>query len=598
MYYWQTKQKLDNNNYLVEKELGTGGFGITYLVKEQSTDRLLAIKTLNLLAQARSDFQQLQIKFINEAITLANCRHPNIVRVYRLFEERELFHMVMEYIDGKDLGEYIREKGKLSELQAIKVITKVAKALSFVHRQNFLHRDIKPENILLRYRDRTPILIDFGIARQLIPGQTIHTMTSEQTKHYAPIEQYQRRSNYGPWTDIYALAATLYYLVTGKKPTPSHWRQENVALISPQEHEPRLSNHVNRAILKGMELKPEQRPKSVSEWLQLLKPPPKLRSRFDRDTSSPTFKFETVLVNCQGQIVSSANLAARYFRENLGNGIFLDMVAVPRGKFYMGTEDAEIRRLIQKYSRDWYLNERPKHSVTVPDFYLSKFLVTQEQWEFVALLPKIDRDIQPNPSYFKGKQRPVENISWHDAIEFCARLSTYTGKNYRLPTEAEWEYACRAGTTTPFSCGKTISGKLANYDENYTYGNELPGSYRESTTIVGQFPPNPFGLYDMHGNVWEWCADDYHENYENAPNNGSAWLAKPKNIYKVLRGGSWFYLPSYCRSASRHRFNSDKTDNGIGFRCVVSKTQILPFKFNRADVKNLGIIDLKYDLFS
>jgi formylglycine-generating enzyme required for sulfatase activity len=170
-------------------------------------------------------------------------------------------------------------------------------------------------------------------------------------------------------------------------------------------------------------------------------------------------------------------------------------------------------------------------------------------------------------SRFKGDKLPVESVSWEDAVEFCARLSKATRKEYGLPSEAQWEYACRAGTTTPFNFGETISSDLANYNSNYTYQNESKGKYREHITEVGSFLPNGFGLYDMHGNVWEWCADTYHENYQGAPNDGSVW-GKRTNIF-VLRGGSWNQPPGGCRSSYRSWGAPDYLNSALGFRCVL-----------------------------
>ena len=153
---------------------------------------------------------------------------------------------------------------------------------------------------------------------------------------------------------------------------------------------------------------------------------------------------------------------------------------------------------------------------------MGKYPVTQAQWRFVAAqLPQVNRELEIDPSRFKGDNLPVETISWLDAEEFCQRLSHHTGRLYRLPSEAEWEYACRAGTTTPFHFGETISPEFANYNGEYTYGNGEKGVYRKQTTPVGSFQvANPFGLYDIHGNVWEWCADDWHKNYQGAPSDG------------------------------------------------------------------------------
>jgi formylglycine-generating enzyme required for sulfatase activity len=165
-------------------------------------------------------------------------------------------------------------------------------------------------------------------------------------------------------------------------------------------------------------------------------------------------------------------------------------------------------------------------------------------------------------------------VNWYEAKEFGDRLSVYTGRKYRLPSEAEWEYACRAGTITPFYFGETMTSDLANYDGNYTYAGEAKGKYRGETSPVGKFPPNAFGLYDTHGNVWEWCADTWHDSYEGAPTDGSAWLENG-NGRSPLRGGSWYDSPEFCRSAFRSIYNEagrNLIDNDLGFRvaCDIS----------------------------
>ena len=181
------------------------------------------------------------------------------------------------------------------------------------------------------------------------------------------------------------------------------------------------------------------------------------------------------------------------FSEDLGNGVTLEMVAIPGGTFMMGSPEGE-----------GYNKEKPQHEVTLQPFLMGKYSVTQAQWREIASLPKVNKDLNPELSYFTGNNRPVEQVSWDDAVEFCERLSRKTrrGYRYRLPSEAEWEYACRAGTTTKYHFGETITDQLANYNRNLS-----------ETTSVGQFMPNSFGLYDMHGNVMEWCQDDWHNNY-------------------------------------------------------------------------------------
>jgi formylglycine-generating enzyme required for sulfatase activity len=240
------------------------------------------------------------------------------------------------------------------------------------------------------------------------------------------------------------------------------------------------------------------------------------------------------------------------------------MVAIPPGQFKMGSPDGQ-------GSND----EHPQHLVTVSAFFMGKYPITQAQWKAVASLPKIECDLDLNPSKFSGNNRPVEQVSWYAAVEFCMRLSKATGRDYRLPSEAQWEYACRAGTTTPFYFGETITPDLANYDGNYIYADGPKGIYRQETTPVGKFPPNAFGLYDMHGNVWEWCADTWHDNYKDAPTDGSVWIENGDDNRSPLRGGSWGINPFDCRSAFRYTFN--RRDNrylNSGFRvvCVFGRT--------------------------
>jgi formylglycine-generating enzyme required for sulfatase activity len=221
------------------------------------------------------------------------------------------------------------------------------------------------------------------------------------------------------------------------------------------------------------------------------------------------------------------------------------MVAIPGGTFQMGSEEDD--------------DEKPIHTVTVEPFFMGKYPVTQAQYEAI---------VGTNPANFKGAKRPVEQVSWDDAIAFCTQLSQKTGKTYRLPSEAEWEYACRAGTTTPFHFGDTITPDLANYDGNYTYGDAPKGMYREQTTDVGSFPANAFGLYDMHGNVWEWCADPWHDNYQGAPTDGAVWETGGDAAKRRLRGGSWYFNPVYCRSANRGSSAPVVRNLDVGFRVV------------------------------
>jgi formylglycine-generating enzyme required for sulfatase activity len=277
-------------------------------------------------------------------------------------------------------------------------------------------------------------------------------------------------------------------------------------------------------------------------------PPPKLS----------TFEFEIVTVDTQGRETKSCRKQAEYFIENLGEGVVLDMFSIPGGKFQMGASKDE------EASQE---DERPQHIVSIQPFFIGRYPITQAQWRVIATLPKIKHHLNPDPSCFKGDNLPVERVSWHDAYEFCERLSRETGRKYRLPSEAEWEYACRARTSTPFHFGKTITTNLANYcgqNEN------INSVYHQQTTEVGSFPANAFGLCDLHGLVWEWCADYEHEDYQDAPCDGSAWLNDGNSEYRILRGGSWDSFPRFCRSASRFSSDANTIDKEFGFRVVYS----------------------------
>ncbi len=246
---------------------------------------------------------------------------------------------------------------------------------------------------------------------------------------------------------------------------------------------------------------------------------------------------------------------------DVGGGVTMELVLIPAGEFMMGSRDtvAEVQRK-GNTKKDWYKNEHPRHRVRITQpFYMGKHEVTQAQYE---------RIMGKNPSKWKGSDLPVERVSWNDATELCRKLSQRTGRKVRLPTEAEWEYACRAGTTTPFHFGETISANQVNYDANYPYAGGAKGTYRRKTTSVGSFPANAWGLHDMHGNLWEWCSDWNDEGYY-AKSPGTDPQGPGTAGSRVLRGGSWNYRGLNCRSAYRRRYGPTNRNNYVGFRVAV-----------------------------
>lgn len=289
-----------------------------------------------------------------------------------------------------------------------------------------------------------------------------------------------------------------------------------------------------------------------------------LPSSLSSSLTLSVFEFETVTLDEYGKVRERHRLQARQFVEPLAAGITLEMVEIPGGTFMMGAPESEAE------SRE---DERPQHKVSVSPFLLGRYAVTQAQWRVVAGWPKSNPDapeLNPDPSFFKGNDHPVESITWIEAAEFCTRLTQKNGHAYRLPTEAEWEYACRTGTTTPFAFGETITPEYVNYKGNSPYGRASKEESRKRTVPVGSLGvANAFGLNDMHGNVWEWCEDVWHKYYEGAPTDGSAWTSGGNHNRRVVRGGSWNNSGRNCRSALRSNFRPGVRYNVIGFRIVL-----------------------------
>ncbi len=280
-----------------------------------------------------------------------------------------------------------------------------------------------------------------------------------------------------------------------------------------------------------------------------------------------TYEFKTVDLNVNGKVIKETNGQAKSFTENLADGITLEMVEVRGGSFMMGAEKEE------EYSGNYDQNTMPQHKVTVPTFYIGKFEVTQAQWKFVAGLPKVNIELKAKPSKFRGDDNPVEQITWAEAAEFCARLSNHTGRQYRLPSEAEWEYACRAGTDTLFSFGDSITLGQVNFSGIMSahYRGPYPDGYLDQTFSVGTTKvANNFGIYDMHGNVWEWCQDVYHENYNGAPTDGSAWVTGGEQEKHICRGGSWICRGGACSSTYRNEGDLNWKRDDYGLRVVMT----------------------------
>jgi len=596
------------NRYKIIKLLGSGGFGDTYLAEDLDLPNHPKCVVKHL--KPNSDPTVLQIirrLFDSEAQVLYRLGNDSdqIPRLFAHFEEQGQFYLVQEFVDGEDLSQEITPGKRLTEREVIKLLQEILEILAVVHKKNIIHRDIKTQNIMRRRQDSKIVLIDFGAVKEVntmmvnAQGQTTVSVAIG-THGYMPSEQAAGQPKL--CSDIYAVGMLGIYALTGlqpyelpKDPTNGEiiWRNwANVSEKFASVLNKMVSYHFRDRYPSAVEalqaLTPQQPQQRQPPPAPAPKPQPqpvpnlsrrraiqtagwtvagislafigeRLLSLFnsgDRPNTTSTsfnslqtFQFETVTVDAQGKINNRSNREAKYFVENLGNGVTLEMVQIPGGNFTMGSPEGEANR---------NKHESPQHLVRVPGFFMGKYEVTQAQYQAI---------IGTNPSKLKGEKRPVEEVNWHDAVEFCQKLSQKTGRTYRLPSEAEWEYACRAGTTTPFYFGETITTDLVNYDGKYPYGSAPKGEYRDQTTYVGKFTPNSFGLYDMHGNVWEWCQDLYDDSYQGAPTNGSARLIS-KYHTGLLRGGSFVSDARECRCAARLNLAHEFSNGACGFRVV------------------------------
>ncbi|MBD2622825.1 SUMF1/EgtB/PvdO family nonheme iron enzyme [Microcystis flos-aquae FACHB-1344] len=518
--------------YRLNKFLGAGGFGGVFHASEMVRNTSVQEVAVKVIPESSDD----------KLIELKNARkleHSNLIKAYSVgeftFFNTEMLYLVMELAQGS-LENHIA-KGGLSADEIKNITAQVAQGLNYLHGQNKVHRDLKPGNILKVNQQYK--LADFGLIRTLNNKSHTQTVHNSGTIIYMPPEAF--RGDISSAWDLWSLGIMLIQMTTNQ--LPYKFNNDNNQLMAkvmncelqipslPKEFKP---------IIEGCLQKDRKQRWTAQQVLNALQPV--------GWTSPPSPPPAPAAVK---KPVSPIPLIASPtpFTEKLPNRVTLEMVSLPAGQFLMGSPDSDPNAAS---------DEKPQHQVKVNSFAIGKYPVTQAQYQAV---------MGTNPSHFKNNpQNPVENVSWNDAQAFCRKLSQITGKTYRLPTEAEWEYACRAGTTTRYYFGDDANrlGDYAWYSANS----------QSKTHPVGQKKPNAWGLYDMIGNVWEWCEDDWHDNYIGAPKDGSAWPINNDNrsYLKCLRGGSWnsYKAPDYCRSAIRSR-NLPSYDNySRGFRvaCV------------------------------
>ncbi len=519
--------------YRLNKFLGAGGFGGVFHASEMVRNTSVQEVAIKVIPESSDD----------KLIELTNARkleHSNLIKAYSVgeftFLNTEMLYLVMELAQGS-LENHIA-KGSLSADEITNITAQVAQGLNYLHGQNKVHRDLKPGNILKVNQQYK--LADFGLIRTLNNKSHTQTVHNTGTIIYMPPEAF--RGDISSAWDLWSLGIMLIEMTTNQLPYKfnNDINQLMAKVMNCELQIPSLPKEF-KPIIEGCLQKDRKQRWTAQQVLNVLQP-----LGWNSPSSPPPAPAALKKPVSPIPLIASPTP----FTEKLPNRVTLEMVSLPAGQFLMGSPDSDPNA--ESY-------EKPQHQVKVNSFAIGKYPVTQAQYEAV---------MGTNPSHFKNNswlknnlQNPVENVSWNDAQAFCQKLSQITGKTYRLPTEAEWEYACRAGTTTRYYFGDDANqlGDYAWYD----------GNSQETTHPVGQKKPNAWGLHDMIGNVWEWCEDNWHDNYIGAPKDGSAWLTND-NDYPILRGGCWYNDPDGCRSAYRDfsLYRRGSYDYIYGFRVV------------------------------
>lgn len=583
---------LHAGTYRIISYIANGGFGITYLAEHTLLEKRVVIKELYVkewcnrdslgyvtvgVTANRARYSKLHAKFISEAKVQCHLNHPGVVKVTDVFEENGTAYYVMDFIDGESLKDRMQRLGHgMSEREALGYIRQVCAALAYVHSKGRLHLDIKPGNIMID-RSGHAILIDFGVSKQYDAesGENHSTLLGYTPGYSSPEQKSGQMKHFSAASDIYSLGATLYNLLTGKVVPTTDLR------ICGEPVPPLPANitlSTRQAIDAALQLEKNKRPQSIAEFLEILDgEAPAEAELVEEATPVTTKKFNTNRMPSKSDHSKQKHIPRRkglwitliYIAMMVGvltllllvskcadekdpitlastetfekakeletftvNGVSFDMVRVEGGTFEMGSDDLEAAD-----------NEKPVHTEIVNSFYIGATEVTQELWQAV---------MESNPSYFKGGKLPVENVSWSECQDFCGRLSELTGRDFRLPTEAEWEYAARGGNRSQgykYS-GSNDIGSVAWYDGNSN------GKIHQ----VASKQANELGIYDMSGNVWEWTSDMWSDDYSSSRNGGSDFLGR------VYRGGSWYISPGACRTAFRFPWSPIDRRENVGLR--------------------------------
>ena len=528
--------------------LGRGGMGVVYLARHTTLGQLAAVKCLR---PEYAEDRGFLSRFRREAQVAARIHHAHMVGVRDFDDQGPLVHLVLEFIEGRTLRRLLREEGPLELAQALRLTQEIAAGLAAAHAAEIIHRDLKPDNVLVDASGRARVT-DLGLAKDLGQQRTDLTVAGTRggTPGYMSPEQWTALALADQRSDVWALGATLYFLLVGKDAIPAdelaESRTVDLPFPDPCALVPGLPRSAGLLVRRLTSSNPEDRPQDAGEALELLASltPAILRAaevRAQPEARCPagwSVRDAQPPPGAAAQEPGPARKAGWAWRvvEPQSGASFL---LVEPGEFELGSPPEEGEA-----------DERPRRRVILTrPFYLAEAPLTQAQWVRLE---------GANPSRFQDDSLPVERISWEDCVRVCARYEL------RLPTEAEWEYACRAGTNTTWSTGAALGADQANVAP--------PGAEDDpalKTTPSGSFPPNPWGLLDMHGNVWEWCSDVYDAHYYS-----SAAPVDPRNPHggerRVLRGGCFRQEANAARSAQRGHAREAFAAAGIGLRPVRS----------------------------
>ncbi len=602
---------LQDGKYRIDRYLSSGGFGNTYVATNTEFEEQVAIKEFFMrgVSERQGDsvtvsvsnkdnvtqFSAQKEKFRKEARRLRKLRNPHIVAVHDLFEENGTAYYEMDLIKGESLSERMKRTGlPLAEQEALHVLDQVLDALQVVHAQGLYHLDLKPANIMVDGQGRA-LLIDFGASKQMSQNDGYSVSTSSAlafTPGYAPLEQTEQNLKaFGPWTDLYALGATLYKLLTNQTPPSA---SELLVSRAPLEFPTPVSQRVQQLITWMMAPAYVDRPQSVAAVRQFLtgsqsldestqlvqedpvaeeteliekpkpqpKPQPQPAPKPQPSPGSSSKMWIGIGVGIAAAVVTAivvtlfllkgpsivpapaddieqttVNSESRADEVITVRGVSFKMVRVEGGTFTMGDTSEQ--------GSDALGTERPAHQVTLSTFSIGETEVTQELWQAV---------MGSNPSKFEGAKHPVENVSWEDCQNFIRELNKLTGRRFRLPTEAEWEYAARGGNKGNGHkyAGSSAIDNVAWYD----------GNSGGQTHDVATKRANELGLYDMSGNVWEWC-QDWYGSYSSGSQTNPAGASS--GSFRVFRGGGWSYDAGCCSVSIRYYSPSDRY-NFLGLR--------------------------------